>query len=148
MKTWNNVDKSEWPDGGFRIEEWLDEPDKAHWVHEGFDCLIVRSRSGALCGYVGVPESHDAFDMDYDNVYDKYKVSVHGGLTYAGSNEEQEDESRYIWIPNKKLWWIGFDCAHAGDFMPLYDFMGSSDIYCSFEYVKREVESLAKQLQE
>lgn len=54
MKTWTTVDKSDWPTG-----EWHQEPDKAQWIDQatGLDCLIVRGPFGALCGYVGVPQS-------------------------------------------------------------------------------------------
>ena len=53
-KTWVTIDKSSWGDG-----PWLAEPDKEQFADEatGLPCLIRRSpTSGALCGYVGVPE--------------------------------------------------------------------------------------------
>jgi hypothetical protein len=75
-REYRTVDKSEWPRG-----DWDHEPDKAQWIDEatGLDCLIVRNRSGALCGYVGVDASHPLHRQDYDKV----DVEVHGGLTFA-----------------------------------------------------------------
>lgn len=61
-KEWTTIDKSEWDRG-----PWDDEPDKVQWVDEvaGLDCLIVRNRGGALCGYVGVPGGHPLFGVGY-----------------------------------------------------------------------------------
>jgi hypothetical protein len=146
MQTWNFVDKADWPTNG----PWDSEPDKAHWVDEstGLDCLIHRGPHGALCGYVGVPETHALFGSDYE-VAD---VSVHGGLTFADRCHGDEN-GRGICHPhdtaaNKTVWWLGFDCAHSGDFSPAYqrENFHQYSTYKSFDYVKQEVESLAEQL--
>lgn len=148
MKTWTTIDKSEWPERG----EWDDEPDKAHWIDEktGLDCLIVRGPSGALCGYVGVPESNRYFEQCYNAVCPD--VEVHGGLTFAARCHPQEDEARGICHPkegaaNETVWWLGFDCAHAGDVCPKYKpYSYCYGAYRYFDYVKREVTQLAAQL--
>jgi hypothetical protein len=47
------------------------------------------------------------------------------------------------------VWWLGFDCAHSGDFSPGYDsFLNSRgyDVYRDREYVERECRKLAAQL--
>lgn len=149
MKTWQNTDKSNWPNRG----EWDKDPDKAHWVDEktGLDCLIVRGPSGALCGYVGVPEDHQFYGVDYDRVYDTKDIDVHGGLTFSDSCQESKDESKHIChskngCANEKVWWLGFDCAHSGDTCPAYETIWVDDFYKSFSYVKREVTYLAQQL--
>lgn len=147
MKTWNNIDKKDWPRG-----EWDDEPDKAHWINGevNLDCLIVRGPSGALCGYVGVPEGHPCFQKDYDSI----DVDCHGGLTFADLCREADDPGRHIChekecAANDKVWWLGFDCAHAWDVAPKYDHsFGYDSMYRSFSYVKDEVNNLAKQLAE
>lgn len=66
------LDKSKYPRG-----EWDNEPDKVQWKTEaGFPALIVRSQTfGALCGYVGVPKGHPAYEKHYDEV----DVEIHGG---------------------------------------------------------------------
>lgn len=63
-RQWSYIDKESWPRG-----EWNDEPDKLQWQDDETDlaCLIVRGPSGALCGYVGVPESHPWFSKDYSD---------------------------------------------------------------------------------
>lgn len=67
-RSWNSVDKSAWGDG-----PWQSEPDKMQWQDEatGFACLIVRDPMGALCGYVGVPETHPAHGLSYDGTPDE-----------------------------------------------------------------------------
>lgn len=147
MKTWNTIDKSEWQNDG----EWINEPDKAQWIDEktGLDCLVVRGGSGALCGYVGLPESHKLFGTDYWDI--KEDIDVHGGLTFADVCGPSEDPSRGIChtggVANKKVWWLGFDCAHSGDICPKLErnYCGY-DMYRRFGYVKNEVEYLASQL--
>lgn len=140
--------------------EWNSEPDKIQWVDEdsGLDCLMHRSPSGAWCGYVGVAEGHPAFEKPYDDV----GVEVHGGLTYADFCQETGDESFGIChVPEPgrphRVWWLGFDCAHAGDVLPAHDalpgmdeirsrFPRHHDIYRNREYVENEVTKLAGQL--
>jgi hypothetical protein len=138
---------------------WADEPDKAQWVDEatGLDCLIVRQHAGALCGYVGVPPGHRLHGVGYPEVED---VSVHGGLTFSATCDEDADEGRGIChIPEPgrpaDVWWLGFDCAHAGDLMPRYaetlTELGGPDlfegyVYRNFDYVRSEVTRLAEQI--
>ena len=121
-----------------RVKEWLTEPDQKKWVDETtkYHIEIVRnSHSGALCGYVNIPPGHPCFDSDYDHeLLDS--INVHGGVTYA------EPASTFYWR-------FGFDCAHAGDFMPVFDGITvheSYTVYRNMDYVTTECESLAKQL--
>lgn len=99
---WARLDKSSWGDG-----PWQNEPDKVQWLDEatGLDCLIVRNNGGALCGYVGVPESHPWHGKDYsqctqtpacDESYcdhtPEHRLRVHGGITFAdGCNEPSRE---------------------------------------------------------
>ena len=148
MESWSNTDKSDWKRG-----VWDNEPDKCQWIDDetGLDCLIVRGPSGALCGYVGVPENHSCFEKDYDAVYDELEIDVHGGLTFADRCRPQEDPSKGIChsgeVANKVVWWLGFDCAHLGDIAPKYDRCSDPcDTYKNIKYVTREVTYLASQL--
>lgn len=147
-KAYHTVDKSDWEQG-----PWTDEPDKMQWPDEetGLPCLIVRGPSGALCGYVGVAEGHPAFKRDYDEVYSLADIEVHGGLTYADMCQPSDDESRgicHLPDPGERdhVWWLGFDCAHAGDVCPKYDSKFDGDVYRSISYVKGHCGHLAHQL--
>lgn len=99
---------------------WMYEPDRHGFIYEGFDCLIQRSEmTFAWCGYVGVPSSHPLYGIDFMSGEDfknpLQDLDAHGGVTYSRHcggiichlTEEKDD-----------LFWIGFDCAHAGDLSP------------------------------
>lgn len=170
-KEWRNIDKSAWGPG-----PWQDEPDKAQWADEatGLPCLIVRNRAGALCGYVGVPKAHPWFGVDYDSVTPHGKapeidehgcrvnddwVRVHGGLTFADRCQPRAgDEGRgvcHVVQPGEddEIWWLGFDCAHSGDWSPAHQALTGSPIfacghyeeYRTTDYVKTECALLAQQ---
>jgi hypothetical protein len=164
-RAYTNMDKSEWDRG-----PWDDEPDKIQWVDRetGLDCLIVRNRLGALCGYVGLPPEHPCHGADYDAVRrpeddeDGYDyIDVHGGLTYADSCQEDAEESKgicHVPLPGRPadVWWLGFDCAHSMDVVPGMDAttrsMGRAPLrfggeqYRTIDYVRSECARLAEQL--
>lgn len=156
-----HVDKSEWGDG-----PWQRESDKMQWIDEatGLDCLIVRVPwTGHLCGYVGVPETHPAFGLDYDKANelasineDNYRLfNVHGGLTFAGACQEGAEEDGICHVPQPgrpdRVWWFGFDMAHLDDLMPASEarlslWSHQRDVYRTVEYVQGECTHLASQL--
>ncbi len=97
------VAKSDWGEG-----PWQTEPDELSWVDgaTGFQCLIARNSSGALCGYVGVTASHSLFRENYCSE-ETYDLDCHGGLTFSGG-----------WGDFPGSWVFCFDSAHLGDFCP------------------------------
>ena len=127
---------------------WEHEPDREEWVHEltGYKCTVWRHPTlGSLNGYVAIPKGHRVWGKGYDDV----DVEVHGGLTYADEDKETGE------------WVFGFDCSHGGDLSPKIlatlmkyteldgvsiDFKLRTEVYRTFEYVKKEVCSLARQL--
>ncbi len=141
VKSERYKDKSSWPRG-----PWDHEPDKFQWFEQGLACLIVRNGCGALCGYVGVPEGHKLYGVFYQDLESYFHV--HGGLTYSSKcadhicNEADEE-----------VWWLGFDCAHGGDYIPDMPFMNIiehlrfSD-YKDIDYVMNECSKLARQINE
>jgi len=165
VKEWRNRDRQQ-TDPGERQRlplpaggEWENEPDKIQWVDEatGLDCLMHRNNGGAWCGYVGVAEGHPAFGKDYDDV----DVTAHGGLTYGDFCQNTTDESFGIChVPEPgrphRVFWLGFDCAHAGDLLPAYRsipgmpalLQHDRDEYRNREYVESEVTKLARQLKD
>jgi hypothetical protein len=152
MQTWHAVNKSDWLPG-----PWSDEPDKAQWITAaGYDALIVRNSSGVLCGYVGVPPSHpcyekSAFDLD---------LMAHCGLNYSDHCANWGDDELGIChiaeqAANADVWWLGFDCAHAFDLVPIaqklfielgFNSLFDTCMYRDFSYVQDVCESLAAQL--
>ena len=64
---------------------------------------------GALNGYVAIPPEHPHYMQDYNNIED---IEVHGGLTYSGP---APDNVGKLTKEQRRLWWLGFDTAHAQD---------------------------------
>lgn len=94
------MDKKTWGDG-----PWQTEPDKLEFNHNGYDCILIRNRGGAWCGYTQIPKDHPWFkDL---GILDE-RIDVHGGVTYQGN---RMDDDRYF---------VGFDCAHWLDLSPAY----------------------------
>lgn len=149
-----HVDKSEWEHG-----PWMDEPDRIEWRSEGtprLPCLIVRGPSGALCGYVGIPEGHPYFGKESTEAY-CLDLDCHGGITY-GAPCVEGGHICHVPQPGEPdtVHWLGFDCAHSGDLSPAHQkHYRARGIYTCVEfesykavaYVRSEVERLAVQLQ-
>lgn len=141
---------------------WQDEPDKVQWVDEatGLDCLVNRNRSGAWCGYVGVPPGHPAFGASYGGgLLDD--IDVHGGLTFGDTCQEDAPEGYgvcHVPFPGRPadVFWHGFDCAHAFDLIPAFLKYRTEDgrpipmmtdgKYRDLAYVRAQTEDLARQL--
>lgn len=153
-------------------QPWLHEPDFAKWrdPETGLICAIVRpTLTKALCGYVKIPNcrlrqkliryrQNDPGTFADSIFHRRYRrngyshsllkgIDVHGGLTFSGSFRDYRLSG----------YWIGFDCAHAFDFIPKvhetlvslgkeYARFQLSDIYRDFTYVKKETTSLARQV--
>ena len=166
------IDKTKWGEGPWRQEsDKIQFPDPA----TALPCLMVRGPGGHWCGYVGVNPGHPWHGTDYngmgwdDEDAPEQKVSVHGGLTYSGACQETKDETTGVCHKpgpgeTDNVWWFGFDCAHAGDYSPSmaeylpknltrYDGVDDNppwpaETYKTVNYVRDEITSLAKQLQE
>lgn len=152
----HKIDRTTWPKG-----QWDNEADRYEWRDKatGLPCLIVRNRSGALCGYVGVSPSHPWHGVDYagcaletpceEGRYCEHSVGgpVHGGLTYSGKcdgpicHTPKPGES-------DDVWWFGFDCAHGGDLVPALVTMGipTGALYRNRDYVIEQCADLAQAL--
>lgn len=167
----SRINREDWPSG-----VWDDEPDKLQWEDKGtgLPCLILRNRLGALCGYVGVSEGHRFYGAGYDDVRiegaeDDWESSyppAHGGLTYADRCQEGPEGESICHIveagEDDNVWWLGFDCLHAGDTSPgmiasnrragLPDSITSGyqrlEVYRDIAYTKQNVEELAAWLAE
>lgn len=149
------LDKSRWGDG-----PWQTERDCLEWIDgtTNLRCMIVRAEWGHLCGYVGVPPGHPAFEQNVFTM--STRLVAHGGCNF---NVMQDTECGQVW-------WFGFDCSHAFDLMPGWaasmekvidasEGMGNAlrsamrnmmnhdpRIYRDWDYVQHQVEQLALQL--
>lgn len=109
-------DKSTWGPG-----PWQDEPDRVEWQHAGLPCLITRNHFGNLCGYAAVPPGHALHGKRAEDA----DVRAHGGVNYVGACSGQ---ICHIAKPGEPadVWWFGFDCGHAFDYLPAMAARGRS----------------------
>lgn len=142
------IDRTGWGPG-----PWDGEPDRLEWrTAAGLPALARRAGHGSWCGYVAVPPGHPLHGAHYDDP----PVDVHGGLTYAAACD---GEICHVPGPGEPddVWWFGFDCAHAGDLMPMMLVAAramprqlrthdSTDAYRTLAYVQEQCEQLAVQL--
>jgi hypothetical protein len=80
----------------------------AKGAHAGFEWEVTANGIGYRCGYVRLPQGHPWHGKDYDDEA-LWGVRVHGGLTFAAPDThcgKGGEDGGY---------WLGFDCAHAGD---------------------------------
>lgn len=146
-------------DGGWAFIEqmegpWRDEPHAARVMAGDVPALVVRNRFGVWCGYVGLPLDHRHHGMDYDHI----DVEVHGGLNFASDDRTLDEMAGIRPNPQPGMWWVGFDCGHAGDHTPSLDYMlaklghphlpglGWPEVYRTIDYAVAETLHLARQL--
>jgi len=120
--------------------KWETEPN----IWRGERCLALRQENFKhWCGYIAIPPGHPWHGMSDSLI----PCSVHGGLTYAAQHEPSGD------YEHTDDWWIGFDCAHAYDYVPGFSINGGlrdnyslpSAVYRDLEYVKKEIMYLMEQ---
>jgi hypothetical protein len=92
------------------------------WEHVGLTCAIFVGPMGGYNGYCQMPPTHPYYEVDELEV----PANVHGGITYTGS-----------------LGWIGFDTAHAGDYVSGLSFMGENTHHWTLEEVIYETSHMA-----
>lgn len=122
------------------IELIKQEGNSRVFVYKGYPCEILRFPSGHqlihLCGYVGVSNTNKLFE----NKEKSLELNVHGGVTYTARGLRRRD---------KQFWWIGFDCAHAGDMcMNVPSSNYSYGTYRTMEYVEEQLKQLVDQIAE
>lgn len=73
---------------------------------------------------------------------------VHGGVTWSGYfNDMQDNTYKEAGIDNDGLWYIGFDCAHAGDGLLTGGLLSDGPVR-SLSYCEDQCNSLSKQIVE
>lgn len=112
---------------------WLVERERnrKEFIYHNYQCLILRNGAlGNLCGYIALPPDHHLFGQHYDTIEDiyNYELPAHGDLTFSG-----EFENRY---------WIGFDCAHAGDYVPNSPINDEEDTYKDMNFVENNLKEI------
>ena len=94
---------------GWAKGPWDWEPDRISWrTRTGLPAMIMRNpTTGALSGYVGVPEGHP----HHGHTTGQLGLARYA-ITYAGQTPQEQKPSR------NGHWWFGFHCAHGGQYAP------------------------------
>lgn len=160
---------------------------ESDFIYKGYRCVTTFMDTGYRCGYVGLEKTHplyskgmhsltkatfaDIEDQPFGkrspllmfNLMSKrddlvplgFYFDVHGGITYADGNGKHPVES--------DLWWLGFDCGHAGDASDIEtlkmiwpdtertqylmnDLTFEDDVVRTKEYVQEECKNLVDQI--
>ncbi len=101
----------------------------AYGDYKGYQYAII-SHGTHPTAYVRIPQGHPYFKKDTSEI----ELYVHGGFTYSGKAIWEEDNN----------YWIGWDYAHAGDFLPFLP--GDKGKKWTTRKVFNEVKSLIHQL--
>ena len=112
--------------------------------YKGYKCRILRMGEGMdpeyrmfhLCGYVLLTKEDKRYGKDWEEI----PYSVHGGITYSSHKLHLQQEEDW--------WWIGFDCAHAGDINMVFwlERPESGFTYKTMEFVENELKQLVDQI--
>lgn len=84
------------------------------WEYRKRKCLVLWL--GHYCGYAETKLDNVSYSQEFGDysTSPSSNISVHGGLTFSGMHDNLPKN------PFKKdIWYFGFDCAHAGDYMDL-----------------------------
>lgn len=126
-----------------RDQEWLDEPNKLEWQHEGYECVITRDPEyGNLCGWVGLKSGHPWYGKETGD-REIYDIDVHGQIAWADSTYP---------IPGKfikgPMWWLGFHGAAGRDYRPFYKSNWPDGVYRNMAFMRAECEKLVRRCQD
>lgn len=89
---------------------WIDEPDVVP-VEAAYPGLIVRNPGGSLCAYLRLPVAHTLSRGEGISQYSS--IPVHGEVTYTALDHDP------LGRPDPGSFWLGWDYAHAFDWVPL-----------------------------
>lgn len=92
--------------------------------------------------YIAIPKGHKLYGQDYYDIYNICYIDVHGGLTYSSHNLMGIDSDD---------WFIGWDYAHADDYMGYYtegEFLTEKTIKWTTEEIIKECHYVINQIDE
>ena len=114
---------------------------ESDFEYDGYRCVIVFQKGGHRCGYVGIPQTHPFYGVNYSDKVDVLKfdnikeqnIGKRGIIPVMCMAFEDSDDGclrpdcyfdvhggitysdKGSYPVESDLWWFGFDCAHAGD---------------------------------
>ena len=77
-------------------------------AYQGFTYFITFNRLGIPCAYVEIPQSHELYEVDYENIELDAKYAPNWNLTFSGSQLHPQ-------YTLNTGWFIGWDYGHCTD---------------------------------
>ena len=104
---------------------WNDEPDAFKFSVGDYPCVGLRMWLGHWCGYVGTLDKNEIFAEPWN------------GFTF---DQKCPSLSRILNLPEEMFYWVGFDCAGGGDYIPGVPLKSmSKENYKTLEFVVNEL---------
>lgn len=132
--------------------------------HAGYKCVVLFSRMGHRCGYVGIPKEHPLYREDHTGHLDMtmkdlqdMEIGKRSTISLLGQAFDDTDKVRletYFDVHGSltysgggenseypiesNLWWFGFDCAHYQD---------GKDLQLAYEKFPQHRESIKRMVE-
>lgn len=90
--------------------------------------------------YIAIPKGHKLYEQYYNDIYNICDIDVNGGLTYSSHN---------LMGISSEDWFIGWDYAHAYDYMGYYmegEFLAEKTKKWTTEEIIKECENAIEQI--
>jgi len=117
---------------------------------DGYWLVLHRvPQEGYWEGFVGISDSDHPLRYNFvGHMNDLHRLDVHGGVTFSNASLYSSRSAIYSYWSWQPLptWWIGFDCGHSGDLMPLYSYDTGAKVYRNFEFAGDELWRLFRQI--
>ena len=109
---------------------WDEEPDAAVVEHGDVPIVLIRNGMYTWSGYVGLPPTDPLAGVELfcNDGVDAYDARGIGDATYANYSPERD-----AMVGLSGLWWVGFDCAHAFQLIPVHPPYSPCDEYWTIE---------------
>jgi len=106
----------------------MDSTVERHGTYKNYDYLVINVHGTHFCAYVRIPKEHPFYKVPYYRI----PIDCHGGLTFSDFTDfaplkKLVYDSTFHgffwsgkWVKEniQKGYWIGWDYAHFGDWMP------------------------------
>lgn len=115
---------------------------ESDFFYNGYRCVVIMTRGGHRCGYVGISKTHPLHGVDYSSSSEILKTDDMSNISIDAAglgqmlnaligkyDEESITPEMYFSVhggitysggqnypvESDGLWWFGYDCAHSGD---------------------------------
>ena len=117
---------------------WDEEPDAAKVVHGDTPIVLLRNPFYVWCGYIGLTADHPLYQADYYDAWELFDNYGFGDVTYSGFHTGCAEITGM-----DLLWWVGFDCGHAGQYAPCLPIGIGHEVYWTIDHAAEHACAIA-----